>query len=58
MAITKGYKQLLDEANARITTHTVAEAVSLHGNDEYVFVDLRDPRELERGGGNAEFRSV
>jgi rhodanese-related sulfurtransferase len=50
MAITKGYKQLLEEANARITTHTVAEAVSLHGNDEYVFVDLRDPRELERDG--------
>jgi rhodanese-related sulfurtransferase len=50
MTITKGYKQLLDEANARITTRTVAEAQALVGDDDYVFVDLRDPRELERDG--------
>ena len=48
--ITRGYKALLDEANAKIKTLPVAEAMALHGRDEVVFVDLRDPRELEREG--------
>lgn len=48
--ITRGFKTLLDEANARIRTIPVAEAVSLLGRDDTVFVDLRDPRELEREG--------
>jgi rhodanese-related sulfurtransferase len=50
MPITKGYQQLVDEANARITTRSVAEAQALMGDDNYVLVDLRDPRELEREG--------
>jgi rhodanese-related sulfurtransferase len=48
--ITRGYKALLDEANAKIKTLPIAEAMALHGRDEVVFVDLRDPRELEREG--------
>lgn len=48
--ITRGYKTLLDEANAKIRTVPVDEAVSLHGREDVVFVDLRDPRELEREG--------
>ena len=48
--ITRGYKTLLDEANAKIRTVHVAEAMSLHGREDVVFVDLRDPRELEREG--------
>src|SRR5215212_1558674 len=48
--ITKGYKALLEEANARIETLPAAEAVALQGRDDVVFVDLRDPRELEREG--------
>ena len=48
--ITRGYKTLLDEANAKVRTVSVAEAVSLHGREDVVFVDLRDPRELEREG--------
>jgi rhodanese-related sulfurtransferase len=48
--IVKGYKALLDEANSTIQTLDVAEARSLHGRDDVVFVDLRDPRELEREG--------
>ena len=48
--ITRGYKTLLDEANAKIRTVQVTEAMSLHGRDDVVFVDLRDPRELEREG--------
>ncbi len=48
--ITKGYKALLAEANAAVRTLTTAEAIALHGDAETVFVDLRDPRELEREG--------
>ena len=50
MPITKGYKQLLAEANAAIETLTVADAMALHGRDDVTFIDLRDPRELERDG--------
>ncbi len=48
--ITYGYQQMLDEANAAITTLTVGEAIALHGRSDVVFVDLRDPRELTRDG--------
>ena len=48
--ITTGYKQLLAEANARIKTLSVEEAKALLGRDDVTFVDLRDPRELERDG--------
>ncbi|TVR06079.1 MAG: rhodanese-like domain-containing protein [Salinarimonadaceae bacterium] len=48
--ITRGYKVLLDEANAAIETLDVAAARALHGSEEVVFVDLRDPRELRREG--------
>ena len=48
--ITRGYKALLDEANGKIETVPTADALALHGRDDVVFVDLRDPRELEREG--------
>ncbi|UVF21330.1 rhodanese-like domain-containing protein [Microvirga terrae] len=48
--ITRGYKTLLGEANAKIRTLSIAEALPLHGREDVVFVDLRDPRELEREG--------
>jgi rhodanese-related sulfurtransferase len=47
---TRGYKQLLDEANARVETLNAADAMALQGRDDVVFVDIRDPRELEREG--------
>ncbi len=50
MPITKGYRELLDEANAAVRTVDAAEARALHGDPGVVFVDLRDPRELEREG--------
>ena len=50
MQIKKGYKQLLDEANAMIETLTADQAIAEHGKDGVVFVDLRDPRELDREG--------
>jgi rhodanese-related sulfurtransferase len=48
--IKVGYKQLLAEANAAIETLATADAIALHGQEGVVFVDLRDPRELEREG--------
>jgi rhodanese-related sulfurtransferase len=50
MPITKGYKQLLAEANAAIETLGVERAIELVGQPDVVFVDLRDPREMEREG--------
>ena len=50
MPITKGVKQLVADANARITTIPVEEATALLGNPDVQFVDIRDVRELEREG--------
>lgn len=51
MAITKGSKQLVAEASARVRGLTVPEAQALLNDAVSVtFVDLRDPRELEREG--------
>jgi len=48
--ITKGYKQLIAEAEAEIETLSVEEAKALHGSDDVQFIDLRDVRELQRSG--------
>ena len=50
MPITKGYKQLVSEAHARVRTLTLDEAKARLGNPDAVFVDIRDVRELEREG--------
>ena len=50
MTLKRGYKDLIDAANAEITTLPTAEAIARLGSDEVVFVDLRDRRELEREG--------
>lgn len=49
--IVVGYKALVAEAEAVIETLPVGEAIALHGQDGVTFVDIRDPRELERKGG-------
>jgi len=46
----KGFRQMVDEAKARIRTISLEEAKSRLGSDRVVFVDLRDVRELEREG--------
>jgi rhodanese-related sulfurtransferase len=48
--IAKGYKALLAEANAAITTLSIEQARELLDDPGVLFVDLRDPRELEREG--------
>ena len=50
MPISKGYKQLLAEANAEVETLTVEAAMGLAGQPGVLFVDLRDPREIDRDG--------
>ncbi|MFT3671676.1 rhodanese-like domain-containing protein [Aestuariivirga sp.] len=50
MAITRGYKQLLDEANAQVRTVTPQEAQAMAASGEALIIDLRDPREVEREG--------
>ena len=47
----KGYKQMLDEANAEVTAIAPTDAIPLLAQkDRVTFIDLRDPRELEREG--------
>ena len=48
--ITKGYRQLVKQAEEEIETIRIDEAIALHGDDDVVFVDLRDVRELWREG--------
>ncbi|MBT6272886.1 MAG: rhodanese-like domain-containing protein [Chromatiales bacterium] len=48
--ITKGIKQLCAEAEEVVETWTINEAKEQLGNDDVVFVDIRDIRELWRDG--------
>lgn len=44
------HKDLLDRAMAEVETLEPAAAKALLGRDDTVFVDIRDPRELQREG--------
>lgn len=46
----KGYKALVAEAMAEIVTLTPQQAAAKLNDPNVVFVDIRDPRELERDG--------
>ncbi|GGE36884.1 rhodanese [Primorskyibacter flagellatus] len=46
----KRIKDMVAEANAVVTHAPAEEMKALHGQDGVTFVDLRDPRELERDG--------
>lgn len=45
-----GYKDLLARADAKVTSLEPDQATATHSDEAYVFVDIRDPRELEREG--------
>lgn len=45
-----GYKELVADAESRITTISAANALTLASSPDVVFVDLRDVRELKREG--------
>ncbi|MGN6390045.1 MAG: rhodanese-like domain-containing protein [Burkholderiaceae bacterium] len=46
----KGYRALVDEAMAQVTTLPADEALALRDDPTVQLVDLRDARELEREG--------
>lgn len=50
LEISRGYAQLVAEAEQEIETVDTREAMKLHGGEDLVFVDLRDIRELWRDG--------
>jgi rhodanese-related sulfurtransferase len=50
MALKKGFKQLLAEAEHKAPAISVADAQKKQGDAGTVFVDIRDVRELEREG--------
>ena len=50
MPITKGFRQLVDEATAQITTYTVEQVRARLDDPGACIVDIRDVRELEREG--------
>ena len=50
MAVIKGFKQLVAEASAQITTLSLDEAKARLDEGTALIVDLRDTRELERDG--------
>ena len=50
MALKRGFKQLMAEANAVVETITVQQAMHLMDDPATVFVDIRDKLEVERSG--------
>lgn len=48
--ITVSVKELVEEAKKAIEEITSEDAISLHGDDGVVIVDIRDVRELQRDG--------
>jgi rhodanese-related sulfurtransferase len=48
--ITLSSKTMVEEAEREIETLAIEDAIKLHGRDDVVLVDIRDPRELERDG--------
>lgn len=50
MSLTISARQLVEQANAQITTLPLTDAQALAGNPDVQFVDIRDVRELEREG--------
>lgn len=49
MAITKGFKALVDEAMAQVKTYSVADVQARLGDANVQIVDIRDVRELTAG---------
>ncbi len=48
--IKVGFRQLMAEAESAVQHVSAAEAISMAGRDDVVFVDIRDIRELQREG--------
>jgi rhodanese-related sulfurtransferase len=48
--ITTGFRAMIDAAECEIENLTVEQAIAQHGREDVTFIELRDPRELEREG--------
>lgn len=48
--MARGYREMVDEAEAEIETLSVADARALLDDRSVQFVDVRDPRERDREG--------
>lgn len=46
----KRIKDMVAAANASVSHAPAADLISTHGDEDVLFVDLRDPRELDREG--------
>ena len=57
MPITKGHKQLVDEAMAQVKTYSVAEVRARLGAPDVQIVDIRDVRELNAGTVTGAFHA-
>ena len=57
MPITKGYRQLVDEAMAEVTTYSVAQVVDRLSHAGTLVVDIRDIRELNAGTVSGAFHA-
>lgn len=57
MPITKGYRQLVDEAMAEVTTYSVAQVVDRLAHASTQIVDIRDIRELTAGTVTGAFHA-
>ncbi len=49
MPITKGFRELVDEALAEVKTYSVDEVLHVLKDPRVQIVDIRDPRELANG---------
>ena len=49
---------MVNAAEASVTTLSIEEALALHGQDDTIFIDLRDIRELAKTGRVAGARHV
>jgi rhodanese-related sulfurtransferase len=43
-------RQMVEQALACVTTHSAEEALALHARADVLFVDIREPAELQREG--------
>lgn len=50
MPLTRGFRELVDDAMAVVRTISPAEAHAKLGDPNVLVIDLRDPRELDREG--------
>ncbi|WP_267641626.1 rhodanese-like domain-containing protein [Haloarchaeobius amylolyticus] len=50
VALTKGYRDLVREARAAVRAYQPTEALARFGDDDVLFVDVRDGGELRRTG--------